>query len=55
MAILVVVSGVVYVMMGDSIYSENDRTIEGTWYNPADTITFYPNGKFRLTPLVISR
>jgi hypothetical protein len=43
-AILVVVSGVVYVMMGDSIYSENDRTIEGSWYSPYDTITFFPNG-----------
>ena len=47
-ALMVVLSGVLYVwassLADESIYSDNDRSIAGTWYNPNDTITFYPNG-----------
>ena len=54
-AILVIGSGIAYVLMDDSIFSENDRTIEGTWYNPADTITFYPNGTVSESSGVITK
>ena len=54
-AILVIGSGIPYVFMDDSIFSENDRTIEGTWYNPADTITFYPNGTVSESSGVITK
>ena len=32
-------------MFGLDLAEDNeDQSIEGTWYNTADTITFYPNG-----------
>lgn len=40
-AITVVLAGV---LVDDSIYSENNRAVEGTWYNIEDTVTFYPDG-----------
>ena len=47
-ALFTVLAGVLYVwaseLSGESIFSENERNIEGTWYNPNETITFYPNG-----------
>lgn len=47
-AITVVLAGILYawasILSDDSIYSDNNRAIEGTWYNTEDTATFYPNG-----------
>ena len=47
-AITVVLAGILYawasILSDDSIYSDNNRAIEGTWYNIEDTATFYPNG-----------
>ena len=42
-AAIVVLSGVLYVW-ANSLADEDKGSIEGTWYNPEDTITFYPNG-----------
>jgi len=42
-AATVVLSGVLYVW-GNSLEDDNQGSIQGTWYNPEDTITFYPNG-----------
>jgi len=42
-AAIVVLSGVLYVW-ANSLADEDNGSIEGTWYNPDDTITFYPNG-----------
>ena len=43
-AISVVLAGVMYVWAADLAEDNEDQSIEGTWYNTADTITFYPNG-----------
>ena len=42
-AAMVVLSGVLYVW-ANSLADDDKGSIEGTWYNPEDTITFYPNG-----------
>ena len=43
-AITVVFAGVVYVWAADLAEENEDQSIEGTWYNVDDTMTFYPNG-----------
>mgnify|MGYP006099924925 CR=1 FL=1 len=44
-AITVVLAGVLSsILADDSVYSENNRAVEGTWYNIEDTVTFYPDG-----------
>ena len=43
-AISVVFAGVVYVWAADLAEENEDQSIEGTWYNVDDTMTFYPNG-----------
>ena len=43
-AISVVFAGVMYVWAADLAEDNEDQSIEGTWYNPDDTITFYSNG-----------
>jgi hypothetical protein len=40
---IIVLSGVLYVWANSLDPSSADE-IEGTWYNPVDTMTFYPNG-----------
>jgi len=42
-AVIVVLSGVMYVW-ASSLADGTDVSIEGTWYNPADTMTLYANG-----------
>jgi len=42
-ALVVVLAGVLYVW-ADSLADEDKGSIEGTWYNPVDTLTLYPNG-----------
>ena len=42
--ISVVFAGVMYVWAADLAEDNQDQSIEGSWYNTADTITFYPNG-----------
>ena len=43
-AAIVVLAGVLYVWASDLAAHNNGEEIEGTWYNPEDTISFYPNG-----------
>ena len=43
-AISVVFAGVMYVWAANLAEDNQDQSIEGTWYNPDDTITFYSNG-----------
>ena len=43
-AITVVLAGVLYVWAANLAEDNQDQSIEGSWYNTADTITFYPNG-----------
>ena len=43
-AISVVFAGVMYVWAANLAEENEDQSIEGTWYNPDDTITFYSNG-----------
>ncbi len=40
---IIVISGVLYVWANSLDPSSADE-IEGTWYNPVDTLTLYPNG-----------
>lgn len=42
-ALIVVLAGVLYVW-ANSLADEDKGSIEGTWYNPEDTLTFYANG-----------
>jgi hypothetical protein len=42
-AATVVLSGILYVW-ASSLEDGNKGSIEGTWYNPLDTMTFYSNG-----------
>lgn len=43
-AISVVFAGVMYVWAADLAEDNEDQSLEGTWYNVEDTMTFYPNG-----------
>tara|TARA_Y100000589_G_scaffold275647_1_gene269825 strand:+ start:101 stop:874 length:774 start_codon:yes stop_codon:yes gene_type:complete len=43
-AISVVFAGVMYVWAANLAEENDDQSIEGTWYNVNDTMTFYPNG-----------
>ncbi len=43
-AISVVFAGVMYVWAANLAEDNGDQSIEGTWYNIDDTMTFYPNG-----------
>jgi hypothetical protein len=43
-AITVVLAGVLYGWASDLANNNSVEEIEGTWYNPEDTLTLYPNG-----------
>ena len=53
-AFIVIVTGVLYVMASDLAGSDEGEVLHGTWYNPADTMTFYPNGSVSETTDSIS-
>jgi hypothetical protein len=49
----VVLSGVLYVW-ASSLAEESQQDVAGTWYNPQDTMTLYPNGTVTETSNVIT-